>query len=111
MRAGVKPKITIKHKFIDRNMVEKIEGSNLAKAKTYLKLEIEDNGIGFDNSYASKIFYIFHRLHGRSEYEGTGIGLALCKKIVENHGGAIFAKGTPDQGAVFTIILPVIQNT
>ena len=67
---------------------------------------IKDNGIGFDSQHALRIFAIFQRLHGRSEYSGTGIGLAICKKIVERHGGTISASGTPGQGAVFRIRLP-----
>jgi signal transduction histidine kinase len=78
----------------------------LPKAEKYLKIVITDNGIGFENEYAQKIFAIFQRLHGRSEYEGSGIGLSICKKIVEHHGGVIFAQGQPGLGATFTIILP-----
>ena len=72
----------------------------------YLKIIISDNGIGFENEFAGKIFAIFQRLHGRSEYEGSGIGLAICKKIVEHHGGIISADSSPGNGATFTIILP-----
>ena len=72
----------------------------------YIKIEVTDNGIGFENEYASKIFQIFQRLHGKSEYPGSGIGLAICKKIVEHHKGVMYAKGTPGEGARFVIILP-----
>lgn len=74
------------------------------------EIRVQDNGIGFDQAYADKIFHIFQRLHGRSEYEGTGIGLAICKRIVENHHGAIMAESHPGTGAVFTVILPLSQQ-
>jgi light-regulated signal transduction histidine kinase (bacteriophytochrome) len=72
----------------------------------YHKITVADNGIGFEQEYAKKIFILFNRLHNKNEYEGTGIGLAICKKIVENHKGFIFAKGTANEGATFTIYLP-----
>ena len=71
---------------------------------------IRDNGIGFDNMYKDQIFKIFQRLHGRMEYEGTGIGLATCRKIVDRHGGSIDADGTPNVGTTFTVILPVARH-
>ncbi|WP_333600571.1 sensor histidine kinase [Flavobacterium sp.] len=71
----------------------------------FSKITFEDNGIGFEQEYAEKIFILFNRLHNKNEYVGTGIGLAICKKIVENHKGFIFAKGEPNEGAVFTIYL------
>jgi signal transduction histidine kinase len=80
---------------------------NLQRGKRYVSISISDNGIGFDNKFASKIFTIFQRLHGKSDYEGSGIGLAICKKIIENHEGTIFAEGKPGEGATFTIIIPV----
>lgn len=70
-------------------------------------LTIADNGIGFDNTYKEQIFKIFQRLHGRLEYEGTGVGLATCRKIVERHLGTIDANGVPGEGATFVIELPV----
>ncbi len=75
----------------------------------YYQLTVEDNGIGFDEKYAERIFGVFQRLHDKSEYEGTGIGLSVCKKIVERHGGSITAKSEPGEGAKFIITLPVKQ--
>ena len=73
----------------------------------YHKIAIEDNGIGFEQEYAKNIFVLFNRLHNKNEYQGTGIGLAICKKIVENHKGFIIAKGKLDVGAQFIFYLPV----
>ena len=75
-----------------------------------LELCISDNGIGFDMKYVGRIFNIFQRLHNRSEYEGTGIGLATCRKIVERHGGALRAVSNPGNGTTITAILPVKQT-
>ena len=72
-------------------------------------LTVGDNGVGFENKYADRIFTIFQRLHSRSEYEGTGIGLATCRKIAERHHGTIAAKGELGEGAVFTVCLPAVQ--
>ena len=72
-------------------------------------ITVADNGIGFNNQYAEKIFKMFERLHGRTDYAGSGIGLAICRKIVERHGGTIAAAGTAGQGATFTITLPIAQ--
>ena len=77
---------------------------------TWFLITIKDNGIGFEDQYASKIFQVFQRLQGKSEYPGTGIGLSICKKIVANHKGLIFAESTPDEGATFSIILPQQQQ-
>jgi hypothetical protein len=73
----------------------------------YGRIYIEDNGIGFDQKYAEQIFDMFRRLHSSVEYEGTGIGLALCKKIVDMHRGFISAIGRPGEGAVFIVSLPL----
>ena len=76
----------------------------------YHKITIKDNGIGFEQVYADKIFTLFSRLHNKESYSGTGIGLSICKKIVNNHNGFIFATGTPNVGAIFNIYLPDNPN-
>ena len=73
-------------------------------------LTVTDNGIGFDEKYLDRIFTPFQRLHGRNEYDGTGIGLAVCRKIVERHGGTLTARSTPGEGSTFIATLPVKQE-
>ncbi|HZH01941.1 MAG TPA: ATP-binding protein, partial [Flavisolibacter sp.] len=74
--------------------------------RNYIKLQLQDNGIGFSNEEAKKIFGTFTRLHAKDKYEGTGLGLSLCRKIAERHGGTIWAEGQPGEGATFTVLLP-----
>jgi PAS domain S-box-containing protein len=73
----------------------------------YFILSVSDKGIGFDEKYLDRIFTIFQRLHGRQEYEGTGVGLAVCRRIAERHGGSITAKSAPGDGATFSVTLPL----
>jgi signal transduction histidine kinase len=77
----------------------------------WVEIRVKDNGIGFDEKYLDRIFIPFQRLHGRSHYEGTGMGLAICRKIVERHGGTITAKSAPGNGTTFIIVLPEKQKT
>jgi len=93
-KAGEAPRIEVTHQYIDKE-----------NART-LEITLKDNGIGFDNSYNEKIFAVFQRLHNKDEYEGTGIGLAICKRVVKNHGGTITAFGEKQKGAVFKIAIP-----
>jgi PAS domain S-box-containing protein len=103
---GITPVISISSSDV---LQEEIDRSNLAKDKSYVKITFIDNGIGFSQEYAEQIFEIFQRLNGNDEYPGTGIGLALCKKIITNHKGAIHAESVPGKGASFQVILPVKQ--
>ncbi|MEO6038200.1 MAG: ATP-binding protein [Saprospiraceae bacterium] len=88
---------------------EEKQGATLDPALEYIKIKFEDNGIGFKEEYEDKIFNIFQRLHRKSEYAGTGIGLAMCKKIALNHHGDLHARGSSENGAVFNVILPIKQ--
>jgi len=74
-------------------------------------LTVHDNGIGFEEQYLEKIFAVFQRLHGRGEYEGTGVGLAVCRRITDRHGGMITAQSKPGEGSIFIVILPLRQPT
>lgn len=85
---------------------ELLQFPQLHHFKEYYEIVVRDNGIGFDEKYADKIFTIFQRLHQKTDYEGTGIGLSLVKKVVTNHGGEVYVHSQPDEGAAFHIILP-----
>ncbi len=98
------PKIEIKAKKIEGAKIKKLV---LDAKQTYLQLSFSDNGIGFEAQYGNQIFEIFKRLHGKLEYQGTGIGLAIVKKIAINHDGTITATGTLGKGSVFCLYLPI----
>jgi len=99
----VPPEIKIECEIMSAGTSPILEGN---ASTNYYKISVTDNGLGFEQKYADHIFVLFHRLHNKSEYPGTGIGLAICKKIVENHNGFITAKGIPGIGSTFTIFLP-----
>jgi light-regulated signal transduction histidine kinase (bacteriophytochrome) len=101
------PLITIKSERIGEPTFE----SRVREDGNYYRLTIQDNGIGFDEQYASGIFALFHRLHSKDSFEGTGIGLAITKKIIEKHKGLIMAKSKAGAGSSFIFILPAFQNT
>jgi light-regulated signal transduction histidine kinase (bacteriophytochrome) len=104
VRKDLKPLIRIA---VRKMKVEEIESLHLRSDLTYCNISVQDNGIGFRQEHAEQIFNIFQRLHKKADYEGTGIGLALCRKIARNHQGDLFAEGNADKGAVFNIIIPV----
>ena len=97
------PKIIIDCKKLKRS---EITDDFIKKSKSYYRISVLDNGIGFDQEHAEKIFELFQRLHQNNEYSGTGIGLAICKKIVQNHNGHILAESEPGKGSSFCIYLP-----
>ena len=95
-------------KYCDKNPEISID---LKSEKNNWIIQVSDNGIGFDNKYNEKIFVVFQRLHTRDEYSGTGIGLAVCKKIAERHGGSISAVSEPGKGSVFSIRFPKLKKS
>lgn len=103
-RPGQPPHITIKNRIVHG---AEVESGGFLEERKYCNISVSDNGIGFDQQYSDKIFEVFQRLHGRAEYDGTGIGLAIVKKIVENHNGIITARGELNKGATFDIYIPV----
>ncbi len=104
-KKDVPPVITITTRTLSKKEVEQYSALN--PSTSYCEIIVKDNGIGFEQQYSDKIFVIFQRLHNRETYVGTGIGLAITKKIVENHHGEIFADANENEGASFHIILPL----
>lgn len=100
------PEITIACSEIKAEELKKYDLQTEAKSKAYIQITVTDNGVGFEQSYADQIFVIFQRLNDRSKFTGTGIGLAICKKIVENHNGFITAQSKMNEGSTFRIFLP-----
>jgi PAS domain S-box-containing protein len=105
-RPAVPPRVRVRGTIVREPVVRPALAEPLQE---FCQIEIEDNGIGFDERHLAKIFTIFQRLHRRGEYEGTGIGLALCKKVIERHGGAITARSRLDAGSIFYVVLPLRQ--
>ncbi|WP_207494850.1 PAS domain-containing sensor histidine kinase [Aridibaculum aurantiacum] len=107
-KPGVPPEIAIKYSLVNGADVKThIELPADELQKKYHQVEIRDNGIGFEQQYAEQIFGMFKRLHGKAEYSGTGVGLSIAKKVVDNHQGYIWASGELHKGATFYILLPV----
>jgi signal transduction histidine kinase len=103
-RKNVRPVIKITHRLVDGEIIPKIKPAH--RDIQFHQIKISDNGIGFEKEFSEKIFVIFQRLHDRTQFEGTGIGLAICRRIVSNHNGYIFAESPEGEGANFYIYLP-----
>lgn len=101
-RPGIPPLVKVEAKILEQ--------SPLGPPGPACQICVKDNGIGFEEKYLDRIFTIFQRLHGRHEYEGTGIGLAVCRKIVDRHGGIITATSISDEGSIFIVTLPLKQK-
>jgi light-regulated signal transduction histidine kinase (bacteriophytochrome) len=112
--AGASPIIKVDAQLVTRDQIQ--EDAVFPKPPPTAKpddkfcvLTVQDNGIGFEEQYLEKIFAVFQRLHGRAEYEGTGVGLAVCRRITDRHGGLITAQSKPGEGSIFIVILPIRQ--
>ncbi len=108
-KTGEAPVVTVKSRLIPSPQPSPQRGEGEGKGRFY-EITVEDNGIGFDEKHLERIFKPFERLHGRKEYEGTGMGLPICRKIVSRHGGRITAKSSPDKGSAFIVTLPERQK-
>jgi PAS domain S-box-containing protein len=106
-RDGVPPVVRIYSQKPAARRPESLDESALARQ--FCEILVTDNGIGFDEKYLDRIFTVFQRLHKKGEYEGTGVGLAICRKIVDRHNGTITARSSPGEGATFVVTLPVMQ--
>lgn len=105
IRPGVQPRLRIWSHLVDGQAYE-----GLIAERPYYEITVEDNGIGFDEKYIDHIFKIFQRLHGKTTFEGTGIGLAICKRVVMYHHGHITARSKPNEGTTFIVVLPQSQS-
>ncbi|WP_165958269.1 PAS domain S-box protein [Segetibacter sp. 3557_3] len=105
-KPGVQPEILISASIISGEELITLNAATTPANKAYHQISIVDNGIGFEQEYAERIFKMFQRLHGKAAYEGTGIGLAIVRKVVNNHNGFITAESSPGNGARFTVYLP-----
>lgn len=106
-KTDIDPKITIAYEVLPESFNKE---NNFNLGNTFIKITISDNGIGFSQQYAEQIFNIFQRLHGNDKFAGTGIGLAMCRKILQNYKGSINAESQEGVGTIFTLIIPQVQE-
>ena len=107
---NIPPRISIKGRIVKGSRLNikntPLSASRISPAKNYCHITVKDNGIGFEPHFSERIFGVFQKLHGKEVYDGTGIGLAIVKKIIENHNGIILATGELNKGATFDIYFP-----
>jgi len=103
-KPGIPPVIEIECELVRMEL-----DATLRQTVAACRISIKDNGIGFEEKHADRIFQVFQRLHGHNEFEGSGVGLAICRKIVERHSGTITAQGRSSEGATFMVTLPLRQ--
>jgi light-regulated signal transduction histidine kinase (bacteriophytochrome) len=107
-KESVAPYIKISSSVVDSSLLE--SSVLISNATSYNLISVEDNGIGFEEQYADKIFDLFTRLHEKNQYSGTGVGLAICKKIIYNHQGFITTQSSIGQGSVFNLYFPILSS-
>jgi signal transduction histidine kinase len=108
-REGIPPKISVTASIVDGASPD-VDKELRGTEPEFCRIEVRDNGIGFDEKYLDRIFKVFQRLHGRTEFEGSGVGLSVCRRIAEGHGGTITAQSTPDVGTTFIVTIPTTQQ-
>lgn len=108
-RADVPIEIIIEAKKVSASLMDKTFPSLLRGKQEYHQITFRDNGIGFEPEYAERIFQVFQRLHGKTEYPGSGVGLSIARSVMDSHGGHIVAEGRPQDGATFTVYFPVVS--
>jgi len=105
VKPGEKPSVTVTVREVEGSAIDMVPPGD--RQRSFFEISVIDRGIGFDEKYADRILQVFQRLHSRQHYPGTGIGLAICKKVVDNHGGYLRVSSQPDQGATFRVYLPI----
>jgi len=109
-KPGEKPRVRLRCEVVDGRRINALFASTEDTDAQYYELSVIDNGIGFDDKYADRIFKMFERLHGKTAYPGSGIGLAVCKRVIDNHQGFLRVESKPGNGSSFHVYLPMVTR-